>query len=594
MALLSVVWSLRPICAADVVQIKTAAPAPEARTNDGDDRSPPSTSVSDGGDVNNGTSPCDRYLRSAEVEVRNPRNHKFVTSNGWAERQRPRPEINVYSRIEELPSPQPPAATTGAAFYHQQRDSSFYQHSRQQQQQPAVQRTSKRIIYYATLPDVIRPPAGYPLPSAAYSADPFALGAGPFSADFRQLQDSNRKSPLDSLQRSRLTSYENAYNRGGGLQGGGGVGVGGGGSGVMSVTSKSTAVYNSKYDEPAEFRDSYYRPNELTSKFASWAEPFYKSWSSSSWDKDRASFSNNNRGSPSFSSWDREPQIRGSGSWDREPLNRGGGSWDREPLGGDGGSSWDNRGSSWDNRGSSWDKDLVEVPLQKPYRSGGGSGGGGNNNLYNNDKYPEVAVVHSEVIDVRGDRQQNGSPPPAPPPRFTIIDVDPKPYHDRQPPMMRYDERSKPMVQQQHMRYDERSNPMVQQQHMRYEPPQKPLRYEAYMPMNTRIEQQQPMPPPSMRYEQQYRSPQQQQPLSTRYGQQQQTQNKPPSNGNYENIKNNINTHQFMTSWTEISAQDEVSPTHSVTIDIATIGNSTSVQNNTRITPTENTTQIPK
>ncbi|CAI6361225.1 unnamed protein product [Macrosiphum euphorbiae] len=144
-----------------------------------------------------------------------------------------------------------------------------------------------------------------------------------------------------------------------------------------------------------EFRDSYYRPNELTSKFASWAEPFYKSWSS--WDKDRASFNNNNIGSPSFS-WDREPLTRGSGSWDREPLNRGGGSWDREPLGGDGGSSWDNRGSSWDNRGSSWDKDLVEVPLQKPYRGGSGSGGGGNNNLYNNDNYPEVAV--------RGDRQQ--------------------------------------------------------------------------------------------------------------------------------------------------------------------------------------------
>lgn len=193
MALLSVVWSLRPIGAADVVQIKTAAPAPEARTNDDDDRSPPSSSVSGGGDANNGTSPCDRYLRSAEVEVRNPRNHKFVTSNGWAERQRPRPEISVYSRVEELPSPQPPAATAGAAYYHQQRDSSFYQNSRQQQ--PAVQRTSKRIIYYATLPDVIRPPAGYPPPSPAYSADPYALGPGPFSADFRQLQDSNRCVP---------------------------------------------------------------------------------------------------------------------------------------------------------------------------------------------------------------------------------------------------------------------------------------------------------------------------------------------------------------------------------------------------------------
>ncbi|XP_022172777.1 uncharacterized protein LOC111035455 [Myzus persicae] len=573
-ALLSVVWSLRPIGTADVVQTKTAAPAPEARTNDDDNQSLQSASVSDGGDVNNGTSPCDRYLRSAEVEVRNPRNHKFVTSNGWAERQRPRPEISVYSRVEELPSPQPPAATAGAAYYHQQRDSSFYQHSRQQP--AALQRTSKRIIYYATLPDVIRPPAGYPPPSNPYSADPFALGPGPFSADFRQLQDSSRKSPADGLQRSRLTSYENAYNRGGGGgQGGGGVSVGG--NGVTSVTTKSTALYNSRYDEPAEFRDSYYRPNELTSKFASWAEPFYKSWSSSSWDKDRASFSNNNRGSPSFS-WDREPLNRGGGSWDREPLNRGGGSWDREPLGGDGGNSWDNRGSSWDNRGSSWDKDLVEVPLQKPYRSGGG-GGGRDNNLYNNDKYPEVAVVHSGVIDVRGDRQQNGSPPLAPPPRFTIIDVDPKPYHDQQPITMRYDERSKPMVQQ----------------NMRYEPPQKPMRYEEYMPMHTRIEQQQPMPPSSMRYEQQYRSPQQQhQQSSTRYGQQQQTQNKPPSNGYYESIKNNINTHQFMTSWTEVSTQDEVSPTPSVSIDIATTGNSTSVQNNTKITPNANTSKIPK
>ncbi|CAI6375165.1 unnamed protein product [Macrosiphum euphorbiae] len=80
------------------------------------------------------------------------------------------------------------------------------------------------------------------------------------------------------------------------------------------------------------------------------------------------------------------------------------------------------------------------------------------------------------------------------------------------------------------MRYDERSKPMAQQKHMRYELPQKPMRYEADMPLNTRIEQQQPMPP-SMRFEQQYRSPQQQQPSSTRYGQQQQTQNKPPSNG---------------------------------------------------------------
>lgn len=193
MALLSIVWSLRPIGAAEVVQTKTAASAPEARTNDGDDRLPPSASATDGGDVNNSTSSCDRYLRSAEVEVRNPRNHKFVTSNGWAERQRPRPEISVYSRVEELPPPQPPAPTAGAAYYHQRQDSSFYQHSRQQQ--PAVQRTSKRIIYYATLPDVIRPPVSYPPSTVAYSADPYALGPGPFSADFRQLQDSSRCVP---------------------------------------------------------------------------------------------------------------------------------------------------------------------------------------------------------------------------------------------------------------------------------------------------------------------------------------------------------------------------------------------------------------
>ncbi|XP_027851180.2 uncharacterized protein LOC114130401 [Aphis gossypii] len=565
-ALLSVVWSLRPIgTEADVVRVKTPAPAPEARANDDDDRGSQQSSatVSDNvgvGSGDNGTSPCDRYLRSAEVEVRNPRNHKFVTSNGWAERQRPRPEISVYSRVEEIPSPQPPAAAAASFYRHQQDSSSFYQNSRQQQ--PAVQRTSKRIIYYATLPDVVRAPASYP-PLAPYTADPFALGPGPFSADFRQLQqDSGRKALPDSLQRNRLTSYENAYNRGGN-----------GGNGITSVTTKSTGLYNSRYDEPAEFRESYYRPNELTTKYASWAEPFYKSWTSSSWDKDRSSFDNNNRISPSFS-WDREPLTRSGGPWDREPINRGGGSWDREPLGvdGGGGSSWENRGSSWDNRGSSWDKDLVEVPLQKPYRGGG-------NELFNNNKYnPEVAVVHSGVIDVRGDRKPNESPHPAPPPRFTIIDVDPKPYNEQQPPTMRYDERVK--------------SPM--QQNMRYDPPQKPMRYETYMPM-----QQQP-PPSMMRYEQQYRSPQQQQqqpppPSSTRYGQQQKPQNNQPSNGYYESIKNNINTHQFMTSWTEVSTQDdEVTPTHSVTIDIASVGNSTSIQNNSRITPNTNTTKIPK
>lgn len=309
--------------------------------------------------------------------------------------------------------------------------------------------------------------------------------------------NSRRIIPPDALQRNRLAPYENAYNRGGG--------------GVTSVTTKSQAVYNSRYDEPAEFRDSFYRPNEFTSKFASWAEPFYKSWSSSSWDKEPPSYSGN-RGSPPFS-WDREPQ-----------LNRGGGG------------SWDNRGSSWDNRGSTWDKELVEVPLQKP-------NGGGRDN-FNSDKYPEVAVVQSGVIDVRGDRQQNSSPLPTPPPRFTIIDVDPKPYHQQQnnivqpqqqmPPSMRYDERNKPMRYESPMQPSRYESPM---QPPRYEPPmpydapqkQKPMRYEAYTPMQ-----------PPTRYEQQYR-PQQQPPQSswtststsssssTRDGQQ--NQNKKPNNG---------------------------------------------------------------
>lgn len=190
-ALVSVVWSISPI-GSDAVKTKstvaiastnsTAASTPEGKI----DYSLVAESI-DG--VNNGTSPCERYLRSVEVEIRNPRNHKFVTSNGWTERQRPLPEINVYSRIEDLPpSPQPAAATASAAYYQQQRDS-YYQNSRQQQQLPTV-RTSKRIIYYATLPDVIRPPAGYPPPGYP-TADPYALGPGPYSADFRQL-DSNR------------------------------------------------------------------------------------------------------------------------------------------------------------------------------------------------------------------------------------------------------------------------------------------------------------------------------------------------------------------------------------------------------------------
>jgi len=131
-------------------------------------------------DLDNGTSPCgDRHQRSAGVEVRNPRNHKFVTSNGWTERsQRPRPEINVYSRVEEFPSPPPPpplpsqpTVTEAVAIYRQRQRDGVYQ-------QPDV-RTAKRLIYYATLPDVVRqPPSGYPI--------------DPYAADFRQLHDPNR------------------------------------------------------------------------------------------------------------------------------------------------------------------------------------------------------------------------------------------------------------------------------------------------------------------------------------------------------------------------------------------------------------------
>lgn len=151
MVLVSVVWSLRPI-GSNTVQLKTEATMmvpEEKKTNDVDELSPVD---------NNDTSPCDRYLRSTEVEVRSPRNHKFVTSNGWTERQRSRPEINVYSRVEEQPQPSAQPATS--TFYQQQRDNQVYQHSHQQNLQPTV-RTSKRIIYYATLPEVVRPPTGY-------------------------------------------------------------------------------------------------------------------------------------------------------------------------------------------------------------------------------------------------------------------------------------------------------------------------------------------------------------------------------------------------------------------------------------------------
>ncbi|VVC45048.1 Hypothetical protein CINCED_3A021847 [Cinara cedri] len=613
-ALVSVFWSLRPI-GSDTVQFNTAAvtAVPEQRRIN--DVGESLTSVDSGVD-SNGTSLCDRYLRSAEVEVRSPRNHKFVTSNGWTERQRPRPEINVYSRVEELP--QPSAQPSTSTFYQQQRDSAVYHDSRRQQLQPTV-RTSKRIIYYATLPDVVRPPAGYPatghsggypsqpspgysggypapqpgysgqytappsrysgrlpapppagypggppspppgypsglpsspsgypsgLPSSPsgysggypaspsrYSADPYAIGPNPVSADFRQLEP-NRNSP-DNLQRNRVAPHENVYNGGGASNGGA----------VTSVTTKTTAVYNSRYDEPAEFRDSFFRPNEFSSKFASWSEPFYKSWSSSPWEKETTF--GNSKGPSSF-------------SWDREPLGEGG-AWD------------DAKRPSWENRGSSWEKELVEVPLKKPNNV---MGNGGSN--FNNDRYPEVAVVQSEVIDVSGNGQQNKSPPP-PLPSYEIIDVDPKPYHQQQP------QQSKPT---QNTRYDPPPS------RTRYTPMQPPVRFEQHQPPRSsmRYEQQQ-QPPSSKRYDQQRRPPPPSS-SSTQYGQQNQI-NYSPSNGYYENIKNNINAHQFMTSWTEVSTQDGVLPTHSVSLDITTFGNSTNVKNNTRIIPYTNSTNTP-
>lgn len=141
--------------------------------------------------ADDGASPCDRYQRASEPEVRNPRNHKFVTSNGWANRQRPKPEINVYSRVEEVPTVQSPSSST-AAYYRQQQQhqhQTYYQQQPLPRQQPPTVRTSKRIIYYATLPDVVRrPQPGYAqLQQQQLQADPFALGPGPFSADYRQL-----------------------------------------------------------------------------------------------------------------------------------------------------------------------------------------------------------------------------------------------------------------------------------------------------------------------------------------------------------------------------------------------------------------------
>lgn len=224
---------------------------------------------------------------------------------------------------------------------------------------------------------------------------------------------------------------------------------------MTSITSSklsSAALYDSRYNEPAEFRgDQFYRPpTEFASKFTSWTDPsYYKGWTPSYSNID-GNLHNRIVGPSSFSSWDREPNNNRLG------------------------------GGSWENRGSSWDKELVEVPLKRP------SGGGGE--FDNDDKYrPEVAVVQSGVIDVRGDRLPNGSPPP---PRFTIVDYDPKPYHHQRPLSMWHDEDDRGHVQQ------------------RYEPPQKPVRYEAYTPVE-----------PPVRYEQQYRQPPPP-PSSTRYGQQ--------------------------------------------------------------------------
>lgn len=244
-----------------------------------------------------------------------------------------------------------------------------------------------------------------------------------------------RRNSPDGLQRNRLALNENTYNRSGGA--------------ITSVTSKTTAVYKRRHDDPAEFRDSLYRPNEFTSKFASWVEPFYKSWSSSPWDKETTSFSNS-KGPPSF-------------TWDKEPLNEGG--------------SWNVENPSWENKGSSWDKKLVEVPLKKP------------NNNFNSDRYhPEVAVVHSDVIDVRGDLQQNGSPSPPSLPSYEIIDADMNAYRQRQP------QQSKAT---QNMHHD------PPQSRTRYTPLQPPVLFEQQQPPRSSMLHEQQQPPSSVRYEQQ-------------------------------------------------------------------------------------------
>lgn len=204
--LLSAMWSLRPVGGSDteVVQIKPTAAVTavvaalsSAGTGDSGGKSggrdgDGATAVAAVAAADDGASPCDRYQRASEPEVRNPRNHKFVTSNGWANRQRPKPEINVYSRVEEVPTVQSPSSST-AAYYRQQQQQqhqhqTYYQQQPLPRQQPPTVRTSKRIIYYATLPDVVRrPQPSYAQLQQQLQVDPYALGPGPFSADYRQL-----------------------------------------------------------------------------------------------------------------------------------------------------------------------------------------------------------------------------------------------------------------------------------------------------------------------------------------------------------------------------------------------------------------------
>ncbi|XP_050533351.1 uncharacterized protein LOC126901136 [Daktulosphaira vitifoliae] len=418
---------------------------------------------------NNATTPCDRYLRSAEVEIRNPRNHKFITTNGW-DRHRPHPELNVYPRDEDTTLP-----VTNTYYHNQQHYENVY-NSRQQQQPPPI-RTSKRIIYYATLPDIKRP--NY---SPQYPAELFYS-----PVDLRNL-DTNR--PNDELH-SRLLPYENSFNRG-----------------PNSVTNSGTLL--SRYDEPAEFRDAFLRSNEFSSKFTPWSESFNRI---SEWEKKPY----HNRGPV----WDKNSYNRNS-VWDKQPYSRDS-TWNKEPY---------NRDVSWDkgqfNEGA-WEKQLVEVPLQKPQ------------NIIN-DKNSDVTVIQSGVIDVRGDRHNTPSP------KFTIVDVDPRPYYQQ------------PLSARQEQQIG---------RSMHYEPLQPIL--------------------PFVQYDAQ--------PPNSQYSQPQRVLQMKPFTSNYENIKNNINTHQLMSSWTEqdtdIPKPNVTVSTHSISIDVSSLGNNTkNVINNTRITPFSNNTLL--